>query len=280
MTAIRIVTDSSCDLPAALADSQHISIVPLTIRFGNEEFVDRRDLSPSQFWARCAASPVLPETSAPSAGAFEETFRALAAEGADGIVCINISAELSATIQAAQIAARSVADTIPVRVIDSRSASTGQGMLAVVAARMAEAGKGLEDVAGAICDLVPRTRVYAALDTMENLKKGGRVGGATAMIGTMLSIKPVIAVVDGKVEEEAKPRTRSKSLRYLADKVRAEPRVENMAIMHGDAPDIDELLDLLATSYPRDEILVGDIGAVIGAHTGPRTIGVTFTLPA
>src|SRR5204862_3414999 len=111
---------------------------------------------------------------------------------------------------------------------------------------------------------------------LENLKKGGRVGGATAMIGSLLSFKPIIAVVDGKVEEEAKPRTRSKSLRFLADKVRAEPKVENMAVMHGDAPDVEEFLDLLGANYPRDEILVGDIGAVIGAHAGPRTIGVTF----
>jgi DegV family protein with EDD domain len=279
MSPIRIVTDSSCDLPPELEAEHHISIVPLSIRFGDEEFVDRRDLSPEEFWRRCASSPVLPETAAPSPGAFEEAFRAAGADGCDGVVCINLSSGLSATFSAAELAAKSVADDVPVRVIDSRTLTMGLGNLCLSAARVAEEGGSIDDVARAVESRIPTTRTYAALDTLENLKKGGRIGGAQAMLGSMLSIKPIIDITGGKVEQESKQRTRSKSLRYLADKVRAQPAVENLAVMHGAAPDVDEMLDLLAPIYPRDQIVVGDLGAVIGAHGGPRTMGITFQIP-
>lgn len=279
MNGVRVVTDSACDLPRERAEEWGIEIVPLTIRFGDETFVDRRDLTPTQFWAKVASSAVLPETSAPSPGAFEEAYRRAAAEGASGVVCVTLSSALSATYQAAQLAAKAVADTIPVRVVDSRAVSLGEGLMAVAAARMAKQGKGLDDCAGAAEDLVARTRTYGALDTLENLKKGGRVGSAQALLGSVLSIKPIIEVADGKVEAESKQRTRSKSLRYLVDKVRQFPRVEDLAVMHGDAPDLDELLDLLGAVYPREEIIVGQIGAVIGTHAGPRVVGITFQVP-
>ncbi len=275
---IKIITDSSCDLPPSLESQHHITVVPLTIRFGDQEFVDRRDLTPKEFWARCASSPVLPETAAPSPGAFEEAFRAAASDGAEGIVCINLSADLSATFQAAELAAKSVAADVAVRVIDSRTLTMGLGNLCLSAARVAEDGKGIDEVVAAVEERIPLTRTYAALDTLENLKKGGRIGGAQAMLGSMLSIKPIIDITGGKVEQEAKQRTRSKSLRYLAEKVSSQPSIENLAVMHGDAPDLDEMLDLLAPHFPRERIVVGDLGAVIGAHGGPRTMGVTFQL--
>jgi DegV family protein with EDD domain len=275
---IKIVTDSSCDLPPALEAQHGITIVPLSIRFGDQEFVDRRDLTPKEFWARCAASPVLPETAAPSPGAFEEAFRAAVGAGATGIVCINLSADLSATFQAAELAAKAVADEVPIKVIDSRTLTMGLGNLCLSAARVAEAGGSLEEVVADVERRIPLTRTYAALDTLENLKKGGRIGGAQAMLGSMLSIKPIIDITGGKVEQEAKQRTRSKSLRYLAEKVASHSGIENLAVMHGDAPDLEEMLDLLAAHFPREQIVVGDLGAVIGAHGGPRTMGVTFQL--
>ena len=275
---VKIVTDSSCDLPPSLETAHDITIVPLSIRFGEQEFVDRRDLTPKEFWSRCAASPVLPETAAPSPGAFEEAFRAAVAAGAEGIVCINLSADLSATFQAAELAAKAVADEVPIKVMDSRTLTMGLGNLCLSAARVAEAGGSLDEVVADVERRIPLTRTYAALDTLENLKKGGRIGGAAAMLGSMLSIKPIIDITGGKVEQEAKQRTRSKSLRYLAEKVAAHQGIENLAVMHGDAPDVEEMLDLLAPHFPREKIVVGDLGAVIGAHGGPRTMGVTFQL--
>jgi DegV family protein with EDD domain len=279
MAGIRVVTDSACDLPSALAEEHTIDIVPLTIRFGEEELVDRRDLSPKEFWARVENSPVLPETAAPSPGAFEEAYRRAAAAGCPGVVCCTLSSALSATYQAAVVAAQAVADLIPVRVVDTRAVTLSEGMMAVAASQVAAQGKGIDDVYGAAQDLVPRTRLFATLDTLENLKKGGRVGGAQALIGSLLSIKPVIELRDGVVEAESKQRTRSKSFRYLIDKVREHETVENLAVMHGEAPDIDEFLDLLAAVYPREKTTLGDVGAVIGAHAGPRVIGVTFQVP-
>ena len=278
MPGIRVVTDSSCDLPQNLVDELGIEIVPLTIRFGNEEFVDRVELSTADFWRRCAASPGLPETAAPAPGAFEEVFRRLADEGADGVVSINLSRDLSATIQSAELAAKAVADRIPVQVVDSRSLTMGLGLIVLEAARMAQQGKGIDDVAGAAEDLSARTRVYGALDTLENLKKGGRVGGAQAMIGSLLSIKPIIEVSNGVVEPESRQRTRAKALQYLIDKVKGEPVIETLAVMHADTDDVDQFVARLREIY-EGEIVVGDIGPVIGTHGGKGPIGVVYQVP-
>lgn len=276
MSRVRVVTDSACDLPQDLVDELGIEIVPLTIRFGAEELVDRRDLTPDQFWARCKASPVLPETAAPAPGAFQTAFIRAADEGCDGVVCVNLSGALSATHQAAVAAADAVADRIPVRTVDSRSVTLGLGLMVLSAARAAAAGKSTEDVAGIAEDLIPRTRVFGALDTLEYLKKGGRIGGAQALLGTMLSIKPIVEVVNGAVEGESKQRTRGRALAYLVDKVRKAGEIEDLGVLTGASPDLDQFLDQLDPVYPRDKIVVGDIGAVIGSHTGPGTIGVTF----
>jgi DegV family protein with EDD domain len=273
--SIRVVTDSSCDLPQGLIDALRIEIVPLTIRFGDEELVDREELSTDEFWQRLETAKVLPETAAPSAGAFEAKFRELHARGATGIVCINLSSHLSATMQAAQVAAAAVAGDIPVQVIDSQSASMGLGNLCLTAARRAADGDSLESIVHEVVDRRDRTKLFAALDTLEFLKRGGRVGNARALLGTMLSIKPVIELRGGIVEEAGKVRTRSKALKMLAAKA-AEGKIEHLAVLHGNAPDLDELLALLEPVFPRDDIITGVVGPVIGTHAGPRVIGVTF----
>lgn len=278
MGDIRVVTDSACDLPDAVVAELGIDIVPLTIRFGDEELVDRRDLTPPQFWARCKSSPTLPETAAPSPGAFQRAFTDAAAAGATGVVCVTLSSALSATWEAARHAAEAVAGTVPVQVVDSRSLTIGQGSMVVAAARAAAAGKSIEDVAGTVEDLIPRTRTYGALDTLEYLRKGGRIGGAQAFLGTMLSIKPIIQIVDGKVEAESRQRTRARALRYLVDKVRDAGEVENLAVMHAECDDVGQFIDQVAEYHPRDRIIVADVGAVIGAHAGPGTVGVTYQI--
>lgn len=278
MRGVRIVADTASDLPSEMAAQHGIDLVPLTVRFGAEELVDRRDLSPAEFWSRLATSSVLPETAAPSPGAFEEAYRRAAADGAEGVVCVTISSALSATYESARLAAESVADAVAVRVIDSRAVSMAEGTVALAAAELAAAGKSLDDVAAGAQAMVARTRTFAALDTLDNLRKGGRIGAAQALLGSMLSIKPIIQVADGKVEAESKQRTRSRSLRYLADKVREAGPVHHLTVLHGGAPDVDALLDLLADVCPRDQITVADVGAVIGTHAGPRVIGVTFAV--
>ena len=272
---VRVVTDSACDLPSNLIEAFGIEVVPLTIRFGTEELVDREELAPDEFWTRLTSSDALPETSAPSAGAFEACFRDLIHRGATGIISINLSSRLSATMQAAQVAANSVRDECPTVVIDSRTVSMGLGALCLTAARRAADGGKLEEIVEDVISRRDRTRLFGALDTLEFLKRGGRIGNARALLGSMLSIKPIVEVRDGVVEESGKVRTRSKALAALADRVKAQP-VETCAVLHGQAPDVDELLDLLDPAFPRDEIVTGLVGPVIGTHAGPGVIGVSF----
>ena len=160
-------------------------------------------------WQRLQGASTLPETAAPSAGAFETRFRALADAGADGIVCVNLSSRLSATMQAAQVAASAVAADCPVEVVDSLTCSMGLGNLCIAAARRANEGAALADIVAELTDRRARTPLYGTLDTLEYLMKGGRIGNARALLGSMLAVKPVVEVSDGVVEEAGKVRTRS-----------------------------------------------------------------------
>jgi len=274
MTGVRIVTDSSCDLPQDLAEQLGIEIVPLTIRFGTEEFIDRAQLSVEEFWKRCAASPTLPETAAPAPGAFEAAYQALIEDGATGIVTICLSSALSATMQSAQLGAKAVTQ-VPIEVIDSRSVTMGLGMMCVAAARAAAEGRNVTEVADLTRSLVSRTRVWGALDTLDNLKKGGRIGNAKALVASVLSIKPIIEVADGKVEEGGRQRTRAKALAFLVERVRTAGSIDNLAVMHAMCSDVDHLVAELHRVYA-GEIVVGEIGAVIGSHAGTGTVGVVW----
>ena len=274
MARIRVVTDSACDLSADVAAEHGVTVVPLTIRFGAEEFVDGRDLSTEEFWSRCKASDVLPETAAPSPGAFQEAFLAAADDGCDGVFCIDLSGALSATYQAAVAAAKAVADRIDVRVVDSRSVTMGLGLMVLDAAEQAVVGADLDALEARATELVSHSSVYGAVDDLEHLTKGGRIGGARALLGSMLSIKPVVALVDGVVEEESKQRTRARSLQYLADKMRDSPPLSRVAIAHGAATDIDTFLTLIEDVPTDHPLVVGQLGPVIGTHTGPGTVGL------
>ena len=280
MSGVRIVTDSACDLPDATLVELGIGLVPLRIRFGDEELVDRVELSTKEFWARCASSPQLPSTAAPSPGQFQEAFEAMADQGAEGVVCVNLSSKMSATIESARQAARALDGRFPVRVVDSLSVTLGIGLVVTEASRAAAAGAGLDEVVARAESTASAIKLYGAIDTLENLKKGGRIGGARALLGSMLSIKPVIEVRDGVVEEESKQRTRSRSLRYLADKVKSAGPLSRLAVFSADAPDVDEFVGLLEGVSPTEgSTLFGDVGPVIGTHAGRGAIGVAW-IPA
>ena len=272
---VRIVTDSACDLPQTVADELAIEIVPLTIRIDGNEYIDRKDLSVEEFWAKCAASPTLPETAALAPGQFENTYRELAADGASSVVTISLSGALSATMQSAELAARSVADLIPVTVIDSRSVTLGLGAIVASCARLAADGGTHDEVVAHARDLAGRTHVWGALDTLDNLKKGGRIGGAKALLASALAIKPIIEVRDGKVEQGGKQRTRSKALAFLVEKVAAVDGLDSLFVLQADCRDVDQFVDMLRP-HVDGEIVVGDIGPVVGSHAGRGTIGVAF----
>tara|TARA_Y100000590_G_C15746153_1_gene1022124 strand:+ start:8361 stop:9203 length:843 start_codon:yes stop_codon:yes gene_type:complete len=276
MTSVHIVTDSSCDLPDKLITEMNIKIVPLKIRFGDTEFVDRLELTTDQFWEKCQASDELPSTAAPSPGAFVEEFQNAAREGATGVVAILLSGELSATIEAAQQAAQLVKDEIEVRVIDSRTVTLGLGSVVMGAASAANSGANIEEVAAIASDSVNRTQVHAALDTLENLRKGGRIGAAGSLLGSMLSIKPLIEVRNGVVEPAGKQRTRGKALSYLVGVVEQNAdQIEQIFVTHAACDDVDSFLEQVR-SVVSVEVLVGEVGPVVGAHAGIGTIGVAF----
>ncbi len=281
MARVRVVTDSACDLTDQLAGDAGVVIVPLSIRFGDEVLVDRRDLDAAEFWKRCASSPTLPETSAPPPGAFQAAYESARDEGCDAVICVTISAELSSgTHQAAVTAAAAMGD-FDVRVIDTRTVTMGQGLVALAAGEAAAGGADADTVAKLATDTANRTRVYGAIGTLEHLQRGGRIGAARALLGSMLSIKPVIQVQNGIVAEESKQRTRSRSLEYLASKVRSEAPFERLAVCDGAADDIDRFLGLLeGVEIRKGGIITVDLGAVVGTHAGPGTIGVCFELPA
>jgi len=277
---VRIVTDSSCDLPQGMADALGIRIVPLSLRFGDTEYIDRTTITATEFWSKCAASPTLPETAAPSPGQFEETYRSLAAEGATAIVVVSLSSDLSATMQSAELAARAVAPGIDVRIVDSRNASMGLGLTVLACAELAATGASADEVVARAQSVIPRTRVFAALDTLDNLKKGGRIGGAKAMLATVMSIKPLISITNGLVAEAGKQRTRSKALAHLVDILRnQEVPIERLSVLNAQCSDVDAFVAMVKEVYS-GEIIIGDIGAVIGTHAGQGTIGIVFLLSA
>jgi len=278
MPAICVVTDSACDLTPEMADDRAIRVVPLTIRFGDEELVDRQELSVKEFWDRVVTGPHMPETAAPSPGAFQEAFLQAAEAGADGVVCVNLSSGLSATYQSACTAAAAVADRIPVRVVDSLSVTMGLGLMALTAADLAAEGRDLDAIVAELEDVRARTRVYGIVDSLDFLKRGGRIGGAQALLGSLLSIKPVIYMHNGVVEVESKQRTRSRALDYLAGKALAAGRLDGLAMSTGVAPDADELATKLAAADCPSGLVVSDLGPVIGAHAGPGTVGVCFQI--
>ena len=276
MNSVQIVTDSSCDLPEDLVAQFGIGIVPLKIRFGQTEFVDRLELTTDQFWEKCRETDELPSTAAPAPGAFIAEFQRAADEGAPGVVAIVLSGELSATIEAAQQAAREVEGKIDVRVVDSRTVTLGLGAVVVAAARAAKSGATVDEVADIAADSASRTHVHAALDTLENLRKGGRIGAAGSLLGSMLSIKPLIEVRDGVVEPVGKQRTRTKALGYLVKVVEEHAQqIESIYVTHAACDDVDSFVERIQ-SLVQTDVLVGQIGPVVGAHAGIRTIGVAF----
>lgn len=273
---VRIVTDSSCDLPQELADSLGVTIVPLSVRFGDTEYIDRTTITTDEFWAKCAQSPVLPETAAPAPGQFKKVYEDLVADGATAVVVIALSSSLSATMQSAELAAKDVAGAIDVRIVDSRNASMGLGLTVLDCAEAARKGATADEIVALAESLIPRTHVFGALDTLENLKKGGRIGGAKAMLASALSIKPLIEVRNGLVEEAGKQRTRSKALAFLVDVLKQhDGKLERVGILHAQCADIDAFVQSVKSVYS-GEVIVGDIGAVIGTHAGVGTIGIAF----
>jgi len=276
MTRVAIVTDSAADLTPAAAAADAITVVPLEVSFGDQRFKAGLDLSTEAFWQRMTAPDApFPKTAAASAGDFQTAFERLFAEGVDSIVCINIAGSLSGTLKASRIAREQLPER-DIHVVDSGSASMGEGLLTQMAAEMARAGRSAADIAATIDDRKADLNLYVALDTLEYLKRGGRISGAQAAVGTLLSVKPIITIKDGAVETVDRPRTRSRARERVLELLTERP-VERVAVLHTMADDVDgfraELIRRMPGGIDEGLVSVQPVGPSVGPHLGPGGIG-------
>ena len=271
---VRIVTDSTADLNPEQQRAAGITVVPLNVHFGDEVFRDHVDLSADEFFRRLKASSQLPRTSQPSVGAFEEAFRKLR-DGGDEIVSVHLSSKVSGTYNSALMAAQSVGGGI--EVVDSLSTSMALGFMALEGAKLAKAGRDRAAVAAHLRALVPKGRVTCVVDTLTYLERGGRIGKARALLGSLLNVKPILQLKDGEVVPVGRARGRPQALSRLVELLERDGKVAQLAIMHGAAQaDAEELRDRVASRYPGLDIMLTETGAVLGTHTGPGVIGFTY----
>ena len=276
MTRVAIFTDSASDLDPAEAAAAGIGIVPLLVNFGSQSFKAGVELSTADFWARMVAPEApFPTTAASSPGEFKDAYEAAFANGADAIVSIHVAGTLSGTIKSAQIARDMLPDR-EIHVVDSLGASMAEGILAHMAIELAAEGRSAAEIAEILESRAPDMVMYVALETLEYLRKGGRISGAQAAIGTLLSVKPIIVVKHGVVETGDRVRTRSKARERLIEMVIERP-VERLAILHTVSPDIETFRDELLARVP-DAPAVADVpialvGPSVGPHLGPGCVG-------
>jgi DegV family protein with EDD domain len=273
---VRVISDSGSDLPEEIAQRLNIDVVSLSIRFGDDEFTDRVDLSPAAFWAKCKASKTLPETAAPSPGAFRSAYERAHSDGCDGVIVLTMSAALSATHQSAVLASEAVQDLIAVRVVDTKAVSMALGLLVIDIAEMAQGGASLDELVERAEAISSKVGVVAMLDTLEHLVKGGRVGSARAMLGQVLAIKPLLELKDGLVAEAGRQRTRAKALVAITAVARSHVPLRRLALVHGDSSELPTLKALVADIAVEFPLVIADMGPTVGTHGGPGIIGVCW----
>ena len=277
MSRVAIVTDSASDLTAERAAQAGVTVVPLFVYFGEREYIAGVDMSYEDFWRELTAPGApFPKTAAAPPGAFKEAFEKLFLAGFDEIVCINVGSKLSATMNSATIAAGLMPER-KIHVVDSQSATLGEGLLVLLAAQRAREGKSGAEIVTEVEQRRSTLSLFLALDTLEYLKRGGRISPARAAIGNVLSVKPIITIVDGVVETADRPRTRGKARARLLELLSAS-KPEMVAVIHGQAEDIGDFADELAkmTKFPRDQIGTYLIGPSVGPHTGPGVYGAVI----
>jgi len=274
---VAVVTDGACSLTPATGQEYGVHVAPVYVTFGDKTFQAGVNLDADEFYRLLRSSPRLPMTAQPTAQDFERLFRALAQQ-AEAIVAVVISPHMSATLDSA-LAAKAQLPDIPIHVIDSRSVSIGLGMMAIAAARAAAAGQDAGQVVRLVEELTAKMNIIFTVETLEYLHKGGRIGGATAFLGTKLSIKPILHVENGRIEPLERQRTRKRSVARLLELM--EQRVGtsevHAAILHCDAlADAQDLCGQVAARFHCAELLTVEAGPVIGTHAGPGTLGLVF----
>ena len=279
--AVKIVTDSTCDIPAELAEQYGITVVPVTVRFGTTSFLDGVELTTDELYERLTSGGDLPTTSQPSIGEFLEVYERVG-QDADGIVSIHVSAKLSGTYNSAMQASDQAEGDCPIDVVDTEQASMGIGLTVLAAAKAANEGANMDEVGALVDSAVQRSNCMALLGTLEFLQKGGRIGKAQALVGTLLRIHPMIVLSEGEVLPLARPRTRRKGLQELKKACMQLGTLEALSIIHSTVPDEAENLAAELSSVLPDgvEPIVARFGPALGTYVGPKAIGLaSITAP-
>lgn len=275
---VAIATDSVANIPAELIQEYDIKVIPQCLNWGGKTYLDGVDITVDEFYRQLGSAKELPTTSQPSAGEFREFFLEVA-EGSESIVCIVVSDHLSGTLDSATAAVSMIPD-FPIEVVDSRSASMGQGFMVLAAAKAAEKGMSYMEVAEMTRSLVPVVRAVFVVDTLEYLHRGGRIGGAQRLLGSMLSIKPILHLDDGKIEPLESVRTKRKALDRALEIVEEETAGKgplHAAVLHASTPDeADKFYSAVKQRLQPVELLLTELTPVIGTHTGPGLVGLAY----
>ncbi len=271
---VKIITDSTADLPDDLAQSLGITVVPLSVHFGNDTYLDGVDLKADEFYDKLINSHSLPTTSQPTPAAFTEAYSNLSRE-TDEIISIHISPKLSGTINSALLARDAMDSRCRIEIIDSLQASMGLGLIVIKAAEIAQSGANLNELVEAVKEIIPRTHFFGMVDTLEYLHKGGRIGKAQALMGTLLSIKPLIGTGDGEVQPKGKARTRKKAITLLAEMVQEFDGIEEMSVSYSTTPEeAIAFTERMSSLHEKNSIFQARIGPVVGTYLGPGAIAI------
>lgn len=275
--AVKIVTDSSADLPAELIKELGISVVPLYVRFGDEVYRERVSITDDEFYQKLVHGPVHPVTIQPGPQDFVEVYKKLVQE-ADGIVSIHLSSKLSGTYNSALQAKEMVGEGgCPIEVVDSGSITMAMGLVCIAAAEAAKAGKDLEQVLDGVKQNVPNAHLLALFDTLKYLQLGGRIGKAKALLGSILNVKPLITLKDGEVMPAGQARTRAKGIERLIDFVKSASSIEAVAVGYSTTPDeAQTLAKRLASIFTKEPVKIARLGTTLGVHAGPGTLVVVL----
>jgi len=273
---IKIITDSTCDIPLDIIKKYAITIVPINVLFGNETYRDGIDINAEQFYKKLVESRVHPTTSAQSPGYFSELFTRLSKE-TDEILLILFSSKISATYESAIQAKALVGDICKIEIVDSGQSCGALGLPVIKAAEMVQGGAKLADVTASVKDMCLRSHAYMVFDTLEYLRKGGRIGRAQALLGGLLKITPILTLREGIVTPVQRTRSRTQAIDALVNLVKGANKIDALMLEHATTPDDLEILaKRVAEFYPRDKTYFSTVNAVIGAHVGPHVLCVNF----
>lgn len=269
---IRIVTDSTCDLPADYITQNNIEVIPLYVNVGERTLKDGIDVTKDEFFRDIGDYETHPATSAPPVGEFVEVFEKVKATGATDVVAILVAGDLSATLNSAQLGADMV-DDLNIHFVDSKTATLGVGLLVMKAVEMAKSGDSAEAIQKAIQEAAERTKVYAGFDTLEYLQKGGRISWGQASIGSLLNIKPILSIHDGTASPHSRVRTRKKVIPKLINILEELGELEALAVVHSDEARGEAFLAAIDGYFPDEKRLLVKITPVLGVHAGPGAVG-------